>query len=94
MKVTNFLRVLIRVARSMVREEPDPAKRKELRRIADAYNRMLYAFFSDAEDHKDIPGKTIGRVKKAIKTIPEEELEVKLREILNDFVVDKISEKS
>lgn len=92
MKVTNFLRILIRVARQMVREEEDAAKRKELRLIADTYNRMLYAFFSSGDDHKDLPGKTIGRVKRAIKTIPEDEMEIKLREILDDFVSKKISE--
>ena len=92
MKVTNFLRIVIRVARSMVREEPDPVKCKELRRIADTYNHMLEAFFAKGDKHKDLPGKTIGRAKRAIKTIPEDEMEVKLREILDDFVSKKISE--
>jgi hypothetical protein len=78
----------------MLREESDPAKRKELRLIADTYNRMLYAFFSSGDDHKDLPGKTIGRVKRAIKIIPEDELEVKLREILEDFVSNKVSKNS
>lgn len=82
------------MARKMLREESDPTKRKELREIADAYNRMLYAFFSSGDDHKDLPGKTIGRVKRAIKTIPEDELEVKLREILEEFVSNKISKTS
>lgn len=86
MKVTNFLRITIRVARQMVREESDPDKRAKLRKIADAYNRMLYAFFAEGDEHKDIPGKTIGRVKRAIKEVPEEEIESRIREILQDFV--------
>lgn len=92
MKVTNFLRIVIGVARQMGREEPDPAKCRELHRIADTYNRMLEAFFAKGDKHKDLPGKTIGRAKRAIKTIPEDEMEVKLREILDDFVSNKISE--
>ena len=86
MKVTNFLRITIRVARQMVREEDDAIKRAKLRKIADAYNRMLYAFFAEGNGHKDIPGKTIGRVKRAIKEIPEEEIESRIRKILQDFV--------
>ena len=70
----------------MVREEIDPVKRAKLRKIADAYNRMLYAFFAEGEDHKDLPGKTIGRVKRAIKEIHEEDIESKIREILQEFI--------
>ena len=88
MKVTEFLRMFIRTCRALANEQTDAAKIRRLHSVADAYNKMLERWFATDESHQDLPGKTIGRVKRFINANGET-----LEESMRDLALSLIEEK-
>ena len=88
MKVTEFLRMFIRTCRALAKEQTDATKIRRLHHIADSYNLMLKRWFATDESHEDLPGKTIGKVKRFINENGES-LELAMRELALSLIEQK-----
>lgn len=88
MKVTQFLRMFVRICRTLAEQQTNKDDVRRLHHIADCYNKMLEQWFAKDESHKDLPGKTVGKVKRFISEHGES-LEDAMKELALSLIEQK-----